>query len=298
MVNMVKKIGFIGLGIMGRGMAFNLLNKGFHLTVYNRNIEKTKEFADRGAKVVQNPKELGDCDVVVMIVTDPDAVEDVIFSDNGLVHGMKKGCVIIDSSTVTPECSIKCYKRLKEKGISYLDAPVTGSKQGAADGTLMFMVGGDKDILDKHIDVFNAMGKRIVYLGKSGKGSYIKLVNNMIIAGLMGVFAEGILFARKAGIEYNIIKDVVNSGSFACPFVKFKSEIIGNNDFRQNFALALMYKDLDLMTQTGKNLGVPLPITALVREMYGIAKAKGYGSLDMSALIKVHEEIAGVKIQD
>ncbi|MBI2546494.1 NAD(P)-dependent oxidoreductase [Candidatus Woesearchaeota archaeon] len=295
---MVKKIGFIGLGVMGGGMASNLLRKGFDLTVYNRNIEKTKEFSAKGAKVARSIAELKDCDVVVMIVTDPVAVEDVIFYKGGLADAMKPGSAIIDSSTVTPECSVKCSTALKRKGIYYLDAPVTGSKLGAAEGTLLFMVGGDKDAMEKHLDVFNAMGSKTLHIGDSGKGSYIKLVNNMVSAFLMEALAEGIVFARKAGIPYATVKEVLNSSGFASPWIKFKTETIGRNDFEQHFALSLMHKDTDLMTQTGKKLGVALPGTAIVREMLGIAKAKGYGDLDMSALIKVHEEIAGVKVQD
>lgn len=293
---MAKKIGFIGLGVMGIGMAHNLLKKGFDLTVYNRSSEKTREFAAAGALVAKSISELKDCDAVVMIVSDPAAVLDVIFSKGGLFEVMKPGSLIIDSSTVTAACSITCASKLKEKGITYLDAPVTGSKLAASEGTLFFMVGGDKAAMETHLDVFKAMGTKVLHIGPSGKGSYIKLMNNLIIANLMEAVAEGIVFARKAGIPYATIKELLVNSGFASPWIKLKAENIGKDDFEQHFSLALMHKDTDLATSSAKELGVILPGTAIVREMYAIAKAKGYGDLDMSALIKVHEEIAGIKV--
>ena len=295
---MAKKIGFIGLGVMGKGMALNLLMKGFDLTVYNRHSDKAQGFLQNGAHVAKQLSDLRDCEVIVMCVSDPAAVEAVLFSEHGLASFLKNGSVIIDSSTVTPECSISCAARLKERGITYLDAPVTGSRLGAAEGTLLFMVGGDKKAMEQHMDIFNAMGSKTIHIGENGKGSYIKLMNNLIIANLMEGLAEGIVFARKAGIPYATIKELLSSSGYSSPWIKFKAETIGRNDFEQHFALSLMYKDTDLMTQTARLLGVALPGTAITREMYCIAQAKGYGHLDMSALIKVHEEIANVKVQD
>jgi 3-hydroxyisobutyrate dehydrogenase-like beta-hydroxyacid dehydrogenase len=292
------KVGFIGLGTMGLPMAQNLLKKGFELTVYNRTIEKTELLKQQGATVANSPQEVASqCDVVFTILTADAAVEEVVLGENGLVHGAHPGLIVADSSTISPSTSKKVAAELSLHGVDMLDAPVTGSEPQAIQGTLAFMVGGKKELFEKCMPLFLAMGKGAYYMGGNGKGSYTKLANNTMSALNLLSFVEGVTMATKAGIDPETFVKVVNGGGGKNAQVDNKAEKIFNRDFAPQFMTQLIHKDLGLASNVAKELEISAPIMALAKEIFQMAKAKGYGSEDMSAVIKCYEEWAGVTVE-
>jgi 3-hydroxyisobutyrate dehydrogenase-like beta-hydroxyacid dehydrogenase len=292
------KVGFIGLGTMGLPMAQNLLKKGFDLTVYNRTVEKTELLKQQGATVAHSPKEVAlHTDVVFTILTADAAVEEVALGENGIVQGAHPGLIVVDSSTISPSTSIKVAAALSQHGVDMMDAPVTGSEPHAIEGVLTFMVGGKKDLFEKCMPLFLAMGKGAYYMGENGKGSYTKLANNTMSALNLLSFVEGVTMATKAGIDPETFVKVVNGGGARNAQVDSKAEKIFTRDFAPQFMTQLIYKDLGLASNVAKELEISTPVLAIAKEIFQMAKAKGYGSEDMSAVIKCYEEWAGVTVE-
>jgi 3-hydroxyisobutyrate dehydrogenase-like beta-hydroxyacid dehydrogenase len=292
------KVGFIGLGTMGLPMAGNLLKKGFDLTVYNRTVEKTELLKQQGAAVANSPKEVASqCDVVFTILTADAAVEEVMLGENGIVNGAHPGLIVADSSTISPSTSIKVAAELSRHGVDMLDAPVTGSEPQAIQGILTFMVGGKKELFEKCMPLFLAMGQGAYYMGENGKGSYTKLANNTMAALNLLSFVEGVTMATKAGIDPETFVKVVSGGGARSGQVDNKAEKIFNRDFAPHFMTQLIHKDLGLASNVAKELEISTPILALAKEIFQMAKAKGFGSEDMSAVIKCYEEWAGVTVE-
>lgn len=292
------KIGFIGLGTMGLPMATNLLKNGYELTVYNRTGAKMKELEEKGAKGAQSPKEVAEkSDVVFTILTADAAVEEVILGEEGIINGVRPGLIVVDSSTISPATSKRVAAALSQKGAEMLDAPVAGSEPHAIEGTLTFMVGGKKEIFEKCNDLFLAMGKNAYYMGENGKGSYMKLANNMMSAINLLSFAEAVTMAAKAGIDPEIFVKVVSGGGARNAAVDGKAAKVFSRDFHPQFMTKLMHKDLGLASDVAKELEVSTPILAIAKELLQIAKAKGFGEEDMSAVIKCYEEWAGVTVE-
>jgi 3-hydroxyisobutyrate dehydrogenase-like beta-hydroxyacid dehydrogenase len=294
----MMKVGFIGLGTMGHPMAQNLLKEGFELTVYNRTKEKTETLKQQGAAVANSPKEVAlQCDVVFTVLTADAAVEDVVLGENGIVNGVHPGLIVVDSSTISPSTSIRVAAALSRHGADMLDAPVTGSEPQAIEGTLTFMAGGKKDLFEKCMPLFLAMGKGAYYMGENGKGSYTKLANNTMSAINLLSFVEGLTIAAKAGIDPDVFVKVVSGGGGKNAMVENKSSKIFSRDFAPQFMTQLIHKDLGLASNVAKELEISTPIMALAKEIFQMAKAKGYGSEDMSAVIKCYEEWAGITVE-
>jgi len=292
------KIGFIGLGTMGLPMAKNLLKNGYELTVFNRTKEKMDLLKEEGASLAGSPKEVAlKSDIVFTMLTADAAVEEVVLGENGIVYGAHPGLIVIDSSTISPSTSKKLAKELTKREVEMLDAPVTGSEPQAIEGILTFMVGGNKGIFEKCMPLFLAAGQGAYYMGENGKGSYTKLANNTMSAINLLSFTEAVTMATKAGIDPEIFVKVVNGGGARSGQVDNKAPKILNRDFTPHFMTKLIHKDLGLAADVAKELEVSAPVLAIVKEIFQMAKAKGYGSEDMSAVIKCYEEWAGVTVE-
>jgi 3-hydroxyisobutyrate dehydrogenase len=292
---MLRQIGFIGLGTMGSGMAKNLVKAGYPLNVYNRSLEKAEGLGKIGAFVAKSPKEVSArSGAIITMLSDSSAVEDVILGDNGVLEGIRKGSVIVDCSTISPRVSVKIANEAEKKGVEMLDAPVAGSKRQAEEGTLIFLVGGKKQVYEDNMQILKAMGKSSFYIGQNGMGSYMKLVMNMINAINLQALAEALVFGMKAGINPDLMVEIINStgarsgGSEA----KGKSMIRGN--YETAFALKLMCKDMNLVREETRNLDVPAPTASIVNELYTMAKVKGKADLDYSVIMEVMKEMAGI----
>ncbi|HWX41709.1 MAG TPA: NAD(P)-dependent oxidoreductase [Blastocatellia bacterium] len=282
------KIGFIGLGIMGRPMALNLVKAGFSLTVFNRTRSKTEPLAAAGAAVADSPAEVARAsDVVITIVSDTPDVESVLFGSDGLFHGAGSGKVLIDMSTISPEATIDFAGRLAEKECVMLDAPVSGGEKGAIEATLSIMVGGKREVFERCLPLFNAMGKTIAYTGQSGNGQKTKLVNQIICATNIVSMVEGLRFARLAGLDIETTLKLVSSGAAASWMLSNLAPRVLAGDFAPGFMIKLQQKDLRLVRETIQKIGATLPGTELAYELFSEAVAEGLGEQGTQGLINL-----------
>lgn len=292
------KIGFIGLGIMGQPMATNLQKAGFPLTVFNRSREKCEPLAALGAAVANSPRDVGgQSDVVITIVSDTPDVEQVLFGESGVWHGAKPGTTVIDMSTISPRATMQFAGRLREKGCTMLDAPVSGAERGAREGTLSIMVGGDKETFEKCMPVLSAMGKTIVYTGPSGNGQKTKLVNQVIGSLNLLAMVEGLRLAQAAGLNMEDTFRAVSNGAAASRLLIGLAPKILNHDFAPGFSIKLHQKDLRLATDLIAELGGDFPGAQLVFSLFSDALHKGFGDQGNQALIKLwnHEQLEPAK---
>ncbi|MBB6690555.1 NAD(P)-dependent oxidoreductase [Cohnella xylanilytica] len=290
-------IGFIGLGTMGSPMAANLLRKGFAVAVYNRTPGKAAELLKLGASAASSPLEAAaQADVVVTIISNDSAVEEVYYNEQGILAGLKPGRTIIDSSTISPALAKRLAADVAARGGSFLDAPVTGSKDGAIAGTLLFMVGGSKETVEANRDVFLAMGREIVHMGENGSGATAKLGHNAIVGINAAALIEGMAIAAKGGLDMPSFLRVVQGGGAASKQADLKGSKILAGDYSVQFSLALMLKDLKLGSVLSDGLGVPTPMLEAAKSLFQAGQAKGYGEEDLAALARVYEEWIGRRI--
>jgi 3-hydroxyisobutyrate dehydrogenase len=291
---MKKRMGFAGLGLMGSRMAANLLKKGYPLTVWNRTPGKADALAKEGARVAHTPFELAEhSDVVVACVADPKAVEELVFGPHGLIGGVRPGFRYLECSTVAPETTLRVAAALRERGGDLLEAPMTGSKNGAAQGTLLFMTGGSPAVHEELLPVMMAMGSKAILCGDVGAGSTVKLIGNTLISFMLEGLCEGLVVARKAGIPAEKVLEVVQASGFASPYYAFKGQAIVNRDFDQHFSIDLLAKDQTLMLAEAATLKAPMPALAAIREVCQAARAQGLGQEDIGAVVKALEKAAG-----
>jgi len=292
---MSTRIGFAGLGLMGGRMARNLLRKGFPLTVWNRTRERCEALAGEGASVARTPRDLAqNADVVVACVADPAAVERLVFAPDGLLGGVRPGFRDLECSTVSPDTTRRVQAALRERGADALEAPVTGSKNGAEAGTLLFMTGGDQAVHDELLPVMMAMGTKAIHCGAMGQGSTVKLIGNSVISFMLEALCEGIVLGRKAGLSIETIVEVIQASGYASPYYAFKGAAIARRDFDEHFAIDLLVKDQGLMLEQAQALKVPLPGLAAIREVFQAARAQGLGREDICAVVKALEKAAGL----
>jgi 3-hydroxyisobutyrate dehydrogenase-like beta-hydroxyacid dehydrogenase len=295
---MAQSIGFIGLGIMGQPMALNLVKAGFPVTVFNRTRSKAEPLERAGAQVASSPAEaVRDAEAIVTIVSDTAAMEEVVCGKAGVLETIRPGAVLIDSSTISPTVSRRLACQLAGKGASMLDAPVTGSKHGAEKGELTFMIGGEREVLERVMPILKVLGKRHIHCGEQGLGLAAKLAMNCILATTLEIFAEGFVLATKAGVQPQTLLEIMQSSLARSAIVDFKAPFVFKGNFTPYFPLKLMHKDLELVMEAAYAQNVPMPATAAVKEVYGGAKALGKGDLDYAAVITFLEELAGVKVR-
>ncbi len=287
----MKSIGFIGLGIMGAPMATNLLKKGYSVTIYNRTSSKSAEFQRLGADIVSTPADVArTVDVLFIMVSNNQAIEEIIYGDEGVMNGIRPGLVIFDCSTVSPELSIRLHAELSEHYVDFFDAPVTGSKDSAVEGTLVFIVGGNGLLLEDYRGILLDMGKAVYFMGAPGTGSRTKLALNTIVGINISGLIEGLAIASKSGINLDAFVELVQSGGAASRIADMKIEKLLDRDFSPHFSLKHMLKDLQLASTQAASLQLPTPLLQTVENLYRIGLSKGLGDLDMSALIHSYED--------
>ena len=270
---MKPAVGMIGLGLMGKPMATNLLKAGFSVMVWNRTRSKADELVRGGARPAGTPREAAaSADVLITVVSDPPALEEVLWGAGGALEGLRRGSTYVDSSTVAPSLARRIAAACAERGVEFLDAPVTGGTWGAEKGELVFMVGGKRETLERVAPVLGAMGKRWFHLGPSGAGQTVKLAMNMILALQVDALAEALALVTTAGVPGESLVEVMQSSMARSPLLDIKAPMILKRDYSPSFPLRLMHKDLGLAIELANQLGVPLPATAAVREVYSAVK--------------------------
>jgi len=292
---MIEPVGFIGLGIMGKPMAKNLLKAGFPLTVHNRSQQAVEELAGLGAKVAPSPKAVAEQVkmLITMLPNSPD-VEQVALGSNGICQGAKRGLIYIDMSTISPQISRRVAGELEPRGVRMLDAPVSGGEKGAIEGALSIMVGGDKDVFDQVLPIFRVLGKTITHLGPLGAGNFTKLANQIMVAVNLTGIAEALVLARKAGLDLETTIKALSGGLAGSRCLEQKTPNYLQRKYLPGFTVDLHFKDLGLIMESGRALGVPLPTTAVVQELFHALRARGRGGLDHSGVITLLEELAGM----
>ncbi|MGO9124420.1 MAG: NAD(P)-dependent oxidoreductase [Terriglobales bacterium] len=288
------RIAFLGLGIMGRPMASNLVKAGHEVTVWNRTPAKNVE----GARTAVSPADAArDAEVIWLCVADTKAVESVLFGPQGVHESLADGQIIVDSSTISPSATRQFAERVGAKGVQYVDAPMTGSKAGAESGTLIFIVGGDEAAIDRLKPLFAATGKKIFRMGETGKGEAAKLVMNLQIALIYEGFAEALTLATKLGVDAETLLPLIEASMVHSGVVAYKAPFVLQRDFSPNFPLRLMYKDLRLALDAAKEARVKLPGLETVEEIYEMATEDGHENLDYAATLTLLEKWAGVEVK-
>jgi 3-hydroxyisobutyrate dehydrogenase-like beta-hydroxyacid dehydrogenase len=295
---MIKTISYLGLGTMGAGMASNLLKAGYNLTVWNRSADKCKPFARKGARVAESPADaIRDADLVIYMLSNDQAVEEVVFGANGILSGIKEGQIAMDMSTVLPATSLREQQAYAKRGVDFLDAPVFGSKNESANAELWIMAAGNKAIFEKVKPVLQHLGQTVHYFGKNGNAAAMKLVGNLIVALEMEALAEGLVLAQKAGLDLNTVMEVVKVADFRSPLLVSNGQNILKRDFSTSFALKLMLKDAGLIEKFAGSLKSPIPALRVVEKHLKSAVALGFEKENASAVIKALEKEAGVEVK-
>ncbi len=296
---MTEKIGFIGLGIMGRGMSANLLKAGFEVCVWNRTASRMEALVAAGARAGKSPADVATkSNIIITCVSDTPDVEAVILGKNGVIHGAKAGSLVIDMSTISPQVTQKIAAKLAEKDVAMLDAPISGGSEGAAKGTLSIMVGGDAAQVERAMPAFKAMGKAITHVGGTGAGQTVKLVNQILVVGTMLAVSEALLFAQAGGLNLQKTLKAVSQGAAGSWMLSNRGPQVIKRDWRPGFTIDLQQKDVRLALKAADELGVPLLGTATVFNLYRTLQQRGLGSEGNHALVKALENLAGVKIKD
>ncbi len=296
------QIGFIGIGVMGRPMTLNLLKAEHHVTIYARHPEKpeVQEALNAGAKLAPSPRAVAMAsDVVITMLPNSPQVEEVVTGPHGILEGARKGLIIVDMSTIAPSMSRKLAQTVSAHGVHLLDAPVSGGSQGAINGTLTIMVGGEKEIFEQARPVLEAMGKNIFHVGPNGAGEIVKIVNNILCGAIAAAIAESFVLGVKAGADVDTMAKIISVSSGASWQLANQFPLRAfNGSFQPGFMTDLLYKDLGLALDLATENGTPTPLTALTRQMYEMARAAGYGREDYTSLLKVLEEMAGVEVRN
>ena len=291
------KIGWIGTGVMGKSMCGHLLEAGHQISVYNRTKEKTDALVSKGAKWFPNPKEVAqNSDIIFTIVGFPKDVEEVYFGVNGILNGVKNGDIIVDMTTSEPSLAQRIYEEAKKKGVSSIDAPVSGGDVGAKNGTLAIMSGGDKETYDKIFPLFELMGKNIAYMGNAGAGQHTKMSNQILIASTMIGVVESLLYAYRAGNDLNEVINVIGKGAAGCWSINNLGPRIVDNNFDPGFFIKHFIKDMGIALKEAKAMNLSLPGLALAYQFYISATALGLENLGTQGLYKVLAKMNGIEI--
>lgn len=294
---MSETIGFIGLGIMGQGMARNLLKAGFSVNVWNRTGSKMTSLIEIGANNTDSPADLASkSDIVITCVSDTPDVEAVVLGENGVIYGLKEGSLLVDMSTISPQTTREIADRLAQKGVHMLDAPISGGSEGAANGTLSIMVGGDDAQVARAMPAFEAMGKTITHVGASGAGQTVKLVNQILVVVTMLGVGEALLLAQAGGLDLQKTLDAVSQGAAGSWMLSNRGPQVIERDWRPGFTIDLQQKDLRLVLEAADQMGVPMLGTGLVFQLYRSLQQQGLGSDGNHALAKALENLSGTVI--
>ena len=292
---MAQVVGFIGLGIMGRPMARNLLKAGYSLVVHSRSRGPVDEIVGSGAKAGTSARDVAArSDVLITMLPNSPDVELVALGRDGIIEGARPGLIFADMSTISPIVSQKVGQALAAKSVKMLDAPVSGGERGAIDGALSIMVGGEKSVFDAVLPIFQAMGKTITHLGPLGFGGFTKLANQIIVAVNLTALAEALTLAKKAGLDRELTLTALAGGLAGSKCLDQKKPNYIAGTYNPGFKIDLHFKDLGLIMESARALGVPLPATAVVQELFNALRVKGRGGLDHSGVITLLEDLAGL----
>ncbi len=295
---MKTKVGFIGLGIMGKPMAKNLIKAGFTLVVHNRSRMAVDELVKLGATAAGSPREVASSvdTIITMLPNSPD-VESVALGAKGIKEGAATGQLFLDMSTINPIVSQKIAGELEPLGVAMVDAPVSGGEKGAIEGTLSIMVGGRSHDFERALPIFNALGKTITHMGPLGAGGFTKLANQIIVAINLTAIGEALVFGAKAGVDPQKMIRALAGGLAGSKCLDQKSEKILTGDFAPGFKIDLHFKDLNLIHEAARSVGVPIPTAALVEQLFAALRIRGRGGLDHSGVITLFEDLAGVQVR-
>jgi 2-hydroxy-3-oxopropionate reductase len=295
---MKKRVGFIGLGIMGKPMAKNLLKAGFPLVVFSRSKGPVAELVKEGALSADSSKGVAErAEVIITMLPDSPEVKEVVLGEGGVIQGVKPGAVVIDMSSINPLVTQEIARTLDVKGVKMLDAPVSGGETGAIQGTLAIMVGGEKKLFEDCLEILKAMGKNIVHVGGIGAGGYVKLVNQIIVALNIASVGEAFCLGVKAGLDPQVIYQAIRGGLAGSQVLETKAPMIFQRNFKPGFKIKLHQKDLQNALSTAKDLGVPLPLSSFVQQIFVSLRTEGRGDEDHSALATFFEKMAQVEIK-
>lgn len=296
---MNKKVGFIGVGVMGKPMSLNLIKAGYPLVVYDLNPKPLDELKQAGAAIGQSNMDVASqSDIIITMLPKSEHVEAAVLGEQGAFEGVRDGATLIDMSTIDPGVSKRISKLLSAKGVNMLDAPVTGGETGAQKGSLTIMVGGSKDVYDQCLDIFKVMGEKIFYCGPSGNGEIVKVINNLF-GGIHAMStAEALSLGVKAGVDFKVLYDVICEGTGATNFMQFYCAMKAfKEDYEPGFPSELMQKDLGLAVTLAKEKEVPLFLGGLTYQMFTQVNASGVGKKDFSIVIKAFEDLLGVRLK-
>ena len=292
----MEKIGFIGLGIMGKPMAGNLIRAGYSLVVHNRSRAVVEELTAQGASPAETPEEVARrSDVVITMLPDSPDVEQVVLGADGVAAGAESGMLYIDMSTIAPGTAREIYKVLKNKGVESLDAPVSGGEVGAQEGTLSIMVGGAEVAFQRARPIFDVIGKNIVRIGETGAGQVTKACNQIVVALTIQAVSESLILARKSGVDPAKVREALLGGFAGSRILELHGQRIIDRTFQPGFRVRLHRKDLAIALQTGREVSLPLMLTAQVAELMNAMIARGDGDLDHSGLAHLLEQMGGEK---
>jgi 2-hydroxy-3-oxopropionate reductase len=295
---MQPRIGFIGLGIMGKPMARNLIKAGFPLVVHNRSRAKVDELVKEGATAATSPREVAaSVDMIITMLPNSPDVELVALGPNGIKEGTKRGQLFIDMSTINPIVSQKIAKEFAAIGVAMVDAPVSGGEKGAIDAALSIMAGGEAQDFERAGPIFNALGKTITHMGPLGAGGFTKLANQIIVAINLTAIGEALVFGTKAGVDPEKMIRALSGGLAGSKCLDQKSEKILSGDFAPGFKIDLHSKDLSLIQDAARAVGVPIPTAAFVEQLFTALRVRGRGGFDHSGVITIFEDLAGVQVR-
>ena len=293
------RVGYIGLGLMGKSIARNILKAGFSVVVHNRSRGAVDELAAEGATAANSPKEVAEqVDIVFTNLPDSPDVEKVALGENGILAGAKAGLIMVDNSTIKPASARLIADKLKEKGVFSLDAPVSGGDIGARNATLTIMVGGNADALEKALPVFQAMGKTITHVGEAGAGQVAKAANQIMVAAQMVAMGELLVFSKKAGVDPRKVVDAIKAGAAQCWALDIKPPRLFDGNRNPGFKSYMQLKDMNIVLDTAKEYDVPVSGTEANTKLYQMMIDMGLGELDNSAVVGVIEKLAGIGILD
>ena len=291
----MEKIGFIGLGIMGRPMALNLLRSGYTLSVLDLNKDVVREFLDAGAGYMKDGKEIAaNSDIIITMLPDSPEVNEVVTGQNGVLQGIRQGSLYIDMSTIAPSTAKNIYHLMQEKGVEALDAPVSGGQVGAETASLSIMVGGNEEAFTRALPVFEAMGKNIVLIGEAGTGQMTKACNQMIVGMTIQAVAEAFTLAKKAGVDLEKMRDVLLGGFAQSKILDLHGRRIIDRNFKPGFKIKLHRKDMNIAMQAGREYSVPLHGTSLVAANFDALIAQGFEESDHSALAVLTGQLSNI----
>ncbi len=294
---MSEKLGFIGLGIMGKGMALNLLKKGHDLCVWNRTSSKVDELVAAGATAGNSPADVASkSDIVFICVSDTPDVEAVVLGESGVLEGVKSGALVVDHSTISPQVTKEIAAKLNAKGVEMLDAPISGGNEGAANGTLSIMIGGDAAQVGRAMPYLEAMGKTITHVGAQGAGQSAKLVNQILVIGTMVSMGEAMLFAEASGLDLEKTLEAVSGGAAGSWTLSNRGPQVAKRDWRPGFTIDLQQKDLRLVLEAADQLGMPAMTTSLAFNLYRTLQTLGLGHEGNHAIVKALENMVDVRV--